>query len=165
MFFLKKSTSLILLFCFTIAGFSEVTVTDTIWLGPKAGKGIRPLEIVTNEETNIIYVRNFLSHNISVIDGTTNSVIATIKPGDDLDAIVLNPLTNMVYTTTNSVHNRIYVIDGTTNSVVDTIETGGSYTAICIDTETNRIYTADKAENQVSVIDCNTNSLINTIHV
>ena len=78
----KILLSVLILSCLPTLGFAEVTVIDTIWLAPKAGNGLYPEAIGVNPVTNRIYVANRNSDNVSVIDGVTDSVVATIGVGN-----------------------------------------------------------------------------------
>ncbi|WP_143187975.1 hypothetical protein [Thermoactinomyces sp. DSM 45891] len=40
-----------------------------------------------NSATNQIYVSNFLSNNVSIIDGKTNTVLATVTVGSNPSGI------------------------------------------------------------------------------
>ncbi|MEX6702938.1 hypothetical protein ABS315_25640 [Peribacillus frigoritolerans] len=50
-----------------------------------------------NPNTNRIYVANDFSNNVSVIDGATNTVIATVGVGGVPRGVVVNPNTNAIY--------------------------------------------------------------------
>jgi YVTN family beta-propeller protein len=73
----------------------------------------------------MIYVTNVDSNTVSVIDGSTNKVVATIQIGnpnlaDDFEFAshtAVNPKTDMIYLTNQDV-NTINVIDGKTNKVL-----------------------------------------------
>ncbi|AOT69338.1 DNRLRE domain-containing protein [Geosporobacter ferrireducens] len=73
---------------------------------------------------NRIYVANRFSNNVSVIDGMTSSVIATIPVGNNPSfAVKVNPITNRIYVS-NLYSRNVSVIDGITNTVIDTIQVG-----------------------------------------
>ena len=55
---------------------------------------IERVGVTVNPETNRIYVANERSDNISVIDGATDSVVATIEVGEWTAGIDINPKTN-----------------------------------------------------------------------
>ncbi len=50
-----------------------------------------------NPVTNTIYVADQTSGTVSVIDGSTNSVVASPTVGSNPDAVAVNTVTNMVY--------------------------------------------------------------------
>ena len=63
---------------------------------------------------------NYNDNSVSVINGSTNSVLTTIPVGNSPRGISVNPSTNMVYVA-NFNDNNVTVIDGKTNKVVNTI--------------------------------------------
>ncbi len=83
---------------------AEPTVIATIPVGtwPLFGVGV-------NTITNRIYVANVGSNNVSVIDGATNAVVATVSVGDFPKAVGANPNTNRIYVT-NDNDNTVSVI-------------------------------------------------------
>jgi YVTN family beta-propeller protein len=55
--------------------------------------------VTVNPETNLIYVANHNKNTISVINGSTNAVIATISTKVQPDSMAINPNTNLIYVT------------------------------------------------------------------
>jgi YVTN family beta-propeller protein len=118
------------------------------------------VNVAVNPDTNRVYVaQNVLDSRgigiITVIDGTTNTVIATVDgPESDPVDVAVNPSTNRIYVTNAldfGASAGVYVIDGTTNEVIATI---GSFSAgdVAVNPDTNRIYVTH-GENEVSVIE------------
>jgi len=70
-------------------------------------------------------VANSGSNNVSVIDGNTNSVIATVSVGTSPEGVGVNPLTNGIYVA-NFNSNNVSVIAGNINSVIATIPVGAN---------------------------------------
>ena len=64
--------------------------------------------------TNKIYVANYSSNTVTVIDGATNST-TTVGTGSQPFAAAVNPVTNKIYVA-NYNSNTVTVIDGATNS-------------------------------------------------
>ena len=60
---------------------------------------------------------------MTVIDGATNSVIATVTVGPRPQALCYNPSSNKVYCASSDSSN-VTVIDGATNSVLATVAAG-----------------------------------------
>ena len=67
------------------------TVTKTI------GAGTGPYAVAVNPVTNKIYVANYSSNTVTVIDGATNSTTATVGVGVSPLAVAVNPVTNKIY--------------------------------------------------------------------
>jgi YVTN family beta-propeller protein len=62
-------------------------------------------------ETNLVYVANSWSDDVSVIDATTNRVMATISAGRAPWGVAVNTKTNRIYIA-NAWDSTISVIDG-----------------------------------------------------
>ena len=84
------------------------------------GTGSVPMAAAVNEVTNRIYVVNYASSDVTVIDGASNRPIATVKVGLWPQQIAINTKTNMIYVV-NTHANSVSVIDGRTNTVAATV--------------------------------------------
>jgi YVTN family beta-propeller protein len=118
----------------------------------------------------LIYVSNYGQFNttgtVSVINGTTNTIVANIPVGKNPQAIVYNPANRLVYTA-NTLSNTLSIINGTSNSLVGSIIVGAfpgkNPTGITINPINNTIYVTNMGSNTVSVINGTTNVIINNI--
>ena len=99
-----------------------------------------------------------------MIDGTTNTVTATIAVGSDPDGVAVDPATDTVYVT-NQDGNTVSVIDGATNTVTATIAVGSDPNGVAVDPSTDTVYVANAATTRVSVIDGATNTVTATVAV
>ena len=81
------------------------------------GRGENPV----SEEARTVYVVNEGDDTVSVIDGISRSVIATIPVGNSPHYIVLDPSGKYAYVT-NGGSNSVTVLDTATNRIVSTIE-------------------------------------------
>ena len=73
--------------------------------------------ISIDSEHNKIYVTKPDADNVSVIDGSTNAVVANIAVGDRPSPLTFNPPINRLYVV-NEGSNDVNVIDGFANSLV-----------------------------------------------
>ncbi|MFZ0512264.1 MAG: hypothetical protein WAM14_11710, partial [Candidatus Nitrosopolaris sp.] len=104
---------------------------------------------------NMIYIGN--SSGVSVINGTTNKVVASINLFGP-SRIDVNERTGMVYVAASD---KVYVINGTTNKVVDSITTGVSLNeGLAVNSRSNITYVSDSFNNVVWMIDANSNKVI-----
>jgi len=126
--------------------------------------GTNPSGIALNPVTNKVYVSNWDSNSVSVIDGATNAVVATPAVGTNPFAIAVNPATNMVYVA-NYGSNSVSVINGATNAVVATPVVGTNPYVLAMNPVTNMVYVANSKGDSVSVIDGATNAVVATITV
>ena len=84
------------------------------------GTGNVPMAAAVNDVTNRIYVVNYGSSDVTVIDGGSHRPIATVKVGLWPQQIAINTKTNMIYVV-NTHANSVSVIDGRTNTVAATV--------------------------------------------
>src|SRR5258705_439465 len=130
-----------------------------VWLSEQAARmdsfqtnitaGTNPNGLAVNTGTNKIYVANFLSNNVTVINGADNTT-ATITAGSGPTAIAVNAGTNKIYVA-NASSSNITVINGADNTTA-TVTAGGRPNDIAINTVTNKIYVPNGISNDVTVI-------------
>jgi YVTN family beta-propeller protein len=118
----------------------------------KIAVGSGPTGMAVNPTTNRIYVTNFISSDVSVIDGVSNTVVATVPVGPSPSSVGVNPVTNRIYVP--DLDDRIRVIDGEANTVTDSI---AGISADCYGVEVNsvtsRIYVSNFGAGRLLVID------------
>lgn len=102
-------------------------------------RGAFPWGIAYNAANNNMYVANVESSTISVISGSTDSVIANILVGRMPIAIAYAPPNNKLYVT-NLDSNDVYVINGATNKVIKNIPVGNSPAGIAYNPSNNDAY-------------------------
>src|ERR1700690_475633 len=86
--------------------------------------GTAPSAVGVNPVTNLIYVANNNNGGagtVSVINGSTNTVVGTINVGTSPIAVAVNPVTNKIYVA-NQGSGNVTVIDG--NNVNPTVTVG-----------------------------------------
>jgi YVTN family beta-propeller protein len=120
---------------------------------------------------NRIYVTNYRANSVSVIDGTSNVVLANITGvGPGPDGVAFNPSLNRIYVANNGA-NSVSVIDGTSNMVLTNITgVGPGPDGVAFNPTTNLVYVTNNGVsgigNSVSVINATLNTvLIPTITV
>ena len=139
--------------------------------------GVGAYYLATNPTTNRIYVANYCGSDqncgstspgsVTVIDGASNHVLATITVGVHSEFLVINPVTNKIYVT-NRKDGTVSVINGATNAVTKTITVGANPVTADVDTSTNKIYIANTGNgggNTVSVIDGRSDTVTATVTV
>ena len=133
--------------------------------------------LAANPVTNKVYVANYCGNDpgcgstspgtVTVINGLTNTVDATITVGGHPTFVVINPLTNKLYVP-NRRDNTVSVINGVTNTVIKTISVGSHPTYGDVNVLTNKIYVVNNGNGQgttMSVIDGNTDTVAATVTV
>jgi YVTN family beta-propeller protein len=116
----------------------------------------------TTAAITTIYVINTGSNTVSVIDGKTDRVVATIPVGADPHGIIVSNTLGKVYVT-NSGSNTVSVIDGKMNKVVAKIPVGSNPHRLALFMST--VYVTNSGSNTVSVIDGKTDRVVATIPV
>ncbi|MGA7217793.1 MAG: hypothetical protein WBX38_05740 [Candidatus Sulfotelmatobacter sp.] len=143
----------------TVSVIDGHRVTATITVGGS------PEGIAVNSVTNQIYVALFdgLSSTLSVIDGGTNTVVASIADAG-ATYVAVDSVTNRIYTSDSD--NTVRVIDGGSNTVTATVGFGGVLEQIAVDSLRNLIYvTVVGTPPSLAVIDGTTNLVTNTYPV
>ena len=142
----------------SIVDITTNEIIETIPVGPN------PRATAFNPNTNQLYVSNFGSNTITVIDTTTNTIIDTIVNGGSPFGIDIDIENNIIYVANSS--GDITVIDGSTNTVSSTITVPGvALIGITLDLNNQKAFVTDLFTKTISVIDLNSNTLIDTIDV
>jgi len=114
------------------------------------GVGQGPFAIAANESTNRIYVANYRDAGVSVVNGATNSVLASVATRAYPWAVAVNSATETIYVSHYG-SNIVIALFGATNRTVP-IELGAQASNLAINSATNKIY-ALTGTTQVTVID------------
>lgn len=145
-------------------GYSPSSGVFVLPMGTVVRVGGYPAGVAVNPSTGKVYVANFLSKTVSVIDGATNTVVATISGVPSPAFVAVNPVTNIVYVT-NIGNNTVSMIDGATNTVVANITVGYLPYGVAVDPVTNMVYVVNDGNDTVSVINGATNRVVANISV
>jgi YVTN family beta-propeller protein len=95
--------------------------------------------------------KNDLAWKVSVIDSSTDKVIATIPVGVGPNGVAYDPDNGKIYVT-NTFSNNISVIDGSNNDVVATILVDTHPFGVVYNPDNHDIYVANYDSNTVSAI-------------
>ena len=121
--------------------------------------GTRPTDVGKGS----MYVSNFFSTNISVIDTSSNDVVDTITVDARPQGIAFDSLNERIYAINGL---NISLIDPTFNVVLDTITAGNNFpNEIAFDSLNQRMYVSNFGSANVSVIDTSANDVIKTIKI
>jgi len=123
---------------------------------------LEPVGVAYDPSNGYIYVTNFGSGTVSVINGATNTVIATIPVGSEPEGVAYDPSNGYIYVA-DYYSNTVSVINGTT--VIANITVGSWPEGIAYDSSNGYIYVADSGSGTVSVIDGANNTVIANIPV
>jgi YVTN family beta-propeller protein len=111
-----------------------------------------------------LYVPNEYDNTVSVIDTSSDTVVATIPVGGTFaDTAAISPDGAFVYVASES--GQVAVISTATNSVVTVIPVPGDLYTVAVSPDGSLVYAANVGKSAVSVIDARTNTLITNITV
>ncbi|MFO7676611.1 MAG: hypothetical protein R6X12_09895 [bacterium] len=110
------------------------------WLETTIEVDSGPQALCYNSRENKVYCANSAGDNVTVIDGATNQVIATVATGRWPAALCYNPTNNKVYCA-NSGGGGVTVIDGAADTVIATVR-GALVEALtlCYNHVNNKVY-------------------------
>ena len=102
---------------------------------------------ITVDSHNKVYVANQLSDNISVINGSTGSIVnnLTLQGGRPIE-ILYNSFNQHIYVT-NGFNNSVDVIDGQTDKVVDISLVGDNPTYAAYNNQNKNLYVSNQFGN------------------
>jgi len=105
--------------------------------------GTAPDAAAVNPVTNKIYVANYSSGTVTVINGATFST-QTVTVGSNPNAVAVNSAANKIYVVNScSTCTTVTVIDGATNNT-QTVTVGYLPDAVAVNQTTNKIYVANE---------------------
>jgi YVTN family beta-propeller protein len=126
--------------------------------------GTQPYRLSVNPTTNKIYVANYGSNNVSVINGATDTVSTTVGVGNGPIATSANSATNKIYVS-NYTAGSVSVINGSTDTVSKTITVGTNPYGLGANSSSNKVYVANNGSNSVSIINGSTDTVTKTVTV
>jgi YVTN family beta-propeller protein len=101
---------------------------------------------------------------VDVIDGATDSVVATVRLDDYASAVCLADSGRRAFGAVYS-DDAVGVIDCSTDSLITTVGTEARLSALCLAPTGNKVYCANSSGNTVTVIDGSNNSISTVIGV
>ncbi|MGV7698383.1 YncE family protein [Mycobacterium kansasii] len=128
--------------------------------------GSRAIGVAADPGTHTVYVAALEDRTVSVIDGSTNSVTATVKVRggfSDVNPIAVDPNTHTVYLA-NLGDDTVSVIDGSTNTVTSTVVGVAQPNGVAVDPGTRKVFVVTRMD-KMSVIDGSTNKVTATFPV
>jgi YVTN family beta-propeller protein len=121
-----------------------------------------------------MYVANFFSKTLSIINTATHTVTATVPVGEGPFGVAVHPAGTSVYVTNTQGfapyvkgkgNGSVSVINTVTNAVVATVPVGNAPHGVAVHPAGTFVYVANFGSNSVSVIDTTTYTVTATIKV
>jgi len=115
--------------------------------------GSSPYGVAVNPMGTKVYVENWGSDNISVIDTTTNTITATVTVGEYPTVGAVSPDGSKVYVTNRGEKGNVSVIDTATNTVTARVPVGNGPEGIAVSSDGKKVYVTNFLSDTVSVIE------------
>lgn len=146
----------------TQQGSSDVsrinTATDTVVPGTTA-VGLTPTVILATATR--VYIANFNSDTVTVLNATTAALVTTIAVGTNPFGLAISPDGTRLFVA-NRASGTISIVDTATNGIVGTI-TGGTLPAgMAVSADGSTIYIANESDGTVTARTIATNALVQT---
>ena len=126
--------------------------------------GSLPDAATIDTENGEIYVANWGSDNVTIIQLTTGRVLGSIPVGSEPDGILFDSATGFLYVANNASDN-VTVINGASNTVADSVATGPGPAALAYDASTRTVYVANSGSDSLTAISDVTNAAVGTVPV
>ena len=157
---MRKAAALVVSTLILIAGAQATpSVQATLTLGNTSAG------IASDPSLAKVFVTNFDSGTVSVIDMNALTVLATIAVGSSPRRIIADAATHRVYVVNDTTPGTVTVINASSNAVTATIPVGNNPKSIGANFLIGEVYVSNNASNSVSVISVATNNVIATIPV
>jgi YVTN family beta-propeller protein len=123
-----------------------------------------PAGVAVNPKTNRVYVASSgFPGAFFVFDGSNNTQIARIPMDSSTEQVATNFRLNRAYSTVDA--NELAVVDGATNQLVTNVPTGAFPHSVDVNLLNDKIYVANANSASVTIIDGNTNQIIQTLPI
>ncbi|MGD0534086.1 MAG: IPT/TIG domain-containing protein [Methanoregula sp.] len=110
------------------------------------------------------YFANSQYNNVTVIDTTSNTVIATVPVGIQPEGVAVSPDGSRVYVA-NYGNNSVSVINTGTNTVSTTVSVGDAPFGVAVTPDGSTVYVTNSGDANVSVINTSTKTVTSTVTV
>jgi YVTN family beta-propeller protein len=128
--------------------------------------GDEPRGIAVDPARQRVYVANFGSHSVSVIDSSNNTVIQTISGIDSANGITHDPTHNVIWVTSYS-HAQVVPIQAnagaTVFSVGSPVAVGQGPWGVAYEPVHDFVYVANSLDNTVTVVNAATDTVVDTL--
>lgn len=98
--------------------------------------GELPSAVAVDDRSGKAFVANFASNDVTVIDGASDAVLATVRSGPKPQAIAVDSANHNVYVLSTH-ESSATVLDGTKLSVLGTVQTEKAPFAVAVNSKTH----------------------------
>jgi YVTN family beta-propeller protein len=153
--------AMLLLVCFFLpwaSGVSAQTIVATITVGEG------PTAVSVDPVSNKVYVANYYGNTLSVIDGATNTVEATVPAGTSPGEIVTNSSLHITYASNETSRPQLTKVNANDEAKQVRISNVGGTAGLAVNPVTGSVYVCQD-NNTVVVLDGKTNQVITTLAI
>jgi YVTN family beta-propeller protein len=105
-----------------------------------------------------VYVTNYSSNTLSVVDVNHKTVVRTLPVGNHPTDVAVDPVSRKVYVVELDGHD-LWTVNGPYGTLIQRIQLGGSLTAVTVDPKTSVAYLVDRDHGRMVGLDPTTYSL------
>jgi len=157
----------LLLIVSLISGIFVFSGTDAYALQDSAIVGDFPRDIDFDPILNNLYVPNYDSGSVSVIDSENMIVKDTISinNGDSHPTQVVVDSNRHLVFVSDKISGVLTIIDGINGEIIDSMDIGDSLWDLDINTKTGKLYVSDLLKNEIIIVNTETLEIIKSIPV
>lgn len=126
--------------------------------------GSNPYDVTYDDDSNVMYVTNSGSDNVSVIAGANDTVVGSIPVGQDPQGMAYDHVQGELFVA-NSGSNDVSVVNTTTDSLVGTIPVGASPSGVAYDERNEKVFVTNSGSDNVTVISTPSGKVVANIGV
>ena len=151
----------------TVSAYSADPLTGQLTALATISTGVntQPRRVVVSPDGSRLYIANQgnlgANGSISVVDTSTNTIVATVATGGQLTDIAVNAAGTRVYVVSTT--NQMFVVDTATNTVVATVATGGDARGVVVHPDGTRVYVTNQNTNTINQFDAATNASLGVV--
>jgi YVTN family beta-propeller protein len=112
-----------------------------------------PDAVAVDETVNRIYVTNYVSDSMTIVDGATMRPVATVAVGHHPQTLAIDERRHRIFVA-NTHSNNVTAIDRATHQVLATLPGGMNPYAVAVDPERGDAYVANYGSQPVTKLDC-----------
>jgi YVTN family beta-propeller protein len=126
--------------------------------------GSEPFGVAVDPSLREVFVTNSGSDNVTVINGTTQKLVASIPVGTSPEGIAYDPTDDRVYVANNG-SNNLSVIRASTNRMIASLPMASGPAGVAWDPASDRVFVTDRAADQVTVVNASTDKGVGNVSV
>src|SRR5919199_6171367 len=153
----------VLLASVTVATTSRTQVSPVV---RTVAVGSAPLALAVDGRTRHVFVANFASATVSMLDAGSGAVLATTAVIPYPDALAIAMKMGRVFVASGvTPSGRMDVLDAGSGRLLRTVAVGRGSHALAVDERSGHVFVTNRLDNSVSVVDARSGAVLRTIPV